>query len=54
MFLVVDPAQLKNVLGRSVFNKPISPEYHLAFGDGSESLWRSLIVVNLTGKAGKC
>ena len=48
MFLLGDPAQLKPVLGTFIFAKPKSEEYHLAFGDGSDSLWRSFKVIMLT------
>ena len=43
-----DPAQLKPVRQRFVSDKPCSEEYHLAYGDGSESLWRSFKVIFLT------
>ena len=36
-----DPAQLKPVRQRFVSDKPSSTEYHLAYGNGSDSLWRS-------------
>ena len=42
-----DPAQLKPVRQRFVSDKPCSEEYHLAYGDGSESLWRSFRVIFL-------
>ena len=38
---MVDPAQLKLVLGTFIFDKPKTEDYHLAFGDGSDPLWRS-------------
>ena len=47
MFLLGDPAQLKPVKGRFAFDKPICKDYHLAYGDGSDSLWRSFQVINL-------
>ena len=48
VFLLGDPAQLKPVKGRFAFDKPICEDYHLAYGDGSDSLWRSFQVVNLS------
>ena len=48
MFLLGDPAQLKPVKGRYAFDKPICEDYHLAYGDGSDSLWRSFQVINLS------
>ena len=48
VFLLGDPAQLKPVQGRFAFDKPSSEEYHLAYGDGSESLWRSFKAIILT------
>ena len=48
LFLLGDPAQLKPVKGRLAFDKPICEDYHLAYGDGSDSLWRSFQVINLT------
>ena len=42
-----DPAQLKPVFQRFVSKKPCSEEYHLAYGDGSEPLWRSFRVIFL-------
>ena len=48
VFLMGDPAQLKPVLGRFTFDKPMSEEYHLAYGDGSDSLWRSFKGIVLT------
>ena len=38
VYLMGDPAQLKPVLGRFIFDKSNSEEYQLAYGDGSESL----------------
>ena len=35
-------------MGRFIFDKPNSEEYKLAYGDGSESLWRSFNVIMLT------
>ena len=43
-----DPAQLKPVKGRFVFEKPVCEDYHLAYGDGSSSLWRSFQAIILT------
>ena len=48
VYLMGDPAQLKPVLGRFIFDKPNSEEYQLAYGDGTESLWRSFNVIMLT------
>ena len=48
VLLFGDPAQLRPVKGRFVFDKPVCVDYHLAYGDGTESLWRSFEVVNLT------
>ena len=48
VYLLGDPAQLKPVLGTFIFLKPKSEEYHLAYGDGTESLWRSFKVIMLT------
>jgi ATP-dependent DNA helicase PIF1 len=48
IFLLGDPAQLKPVKGRFAFDKPICEDYHLVYGDGSDSLWRSFQVINLT------
>ena len=42
-----DPAQLKPVLGSYIFAAPNCPDYKLAYGDGSDSLWRSFKVINL-------
>ena len=47
VFLFGDPAQLKPVLGRYIFEAPNCPDYKLAYGDGTESLWRSFEVINL-------
>ena len=47
VFLFGDPAQLKPVLGSYIFEAPNCPDYKLAYGDGSESLWRSFEVINL-------
>ena len=46
LFLLGDPAQLKPVKGRFSFDKPICEDYHLAYGDGSDTLWRSFKVIN--------
>ena len=48
IILLGDPAQLKPVLGRFAFDKPICEDYHLAYGDGSDSLWKSFNVLILT------
>ena len=40
-------AQLKPVLGSYIFEAPNCPDYRLAYGDGSESLWRNFDVINL-------
>ena len=48
VFLLGDPAQLKPVLGTFIFDKPKTEDYLLAFGDGSDSLWRSFKVIMLT------
>ena len=42
-----DPAQLKPVRGSYIFAAPNCKEYALAYGDGTESLWRSFEVINL-------
>jgi hypothetical protein len=47
VYLLGDPAQLKPVLGSYIFAAPNCPDYKLAYGDGSESLWRSFKVINL-------
>ena len=46
--LLGDPAQLKPVKGRFVFDKPVCEDYHLSYGDGSSSLWKNFEVINLT------
>ena len=48
IFLLGDPAQLKPVKGRFSFDKPSCEDYHLAYGNGSDTLWRSFQVINLT------
>ena len=50
IFLFGDPAQLKPVRGSYIFAAPNCPDYKLAYGDGSESLWRSFDVINLEEK----
>ena len=40
--------QLKPVRGRYIHEQPSCPEYHEAYGDGSDSLWASFSVINLT------
>ena len=47
VFLFGDPAQLKPVRGSYIFAAPNCKDYALAYGDGSESLWRSFEVINL-------
>ena len=47
VFLFGDPAQLKPVLGSYIFEAPNCQDYKLAYGDGSESLWRSFEAINL-------
>ena len=47
VYLLGDPAQLKPVMGSYVFAAPNCQDYILAYGDGSESLWRSFSVINL-------
>ena len=48
VILFGDPAQLPAVRGRAVYEKPNEAEYHLAYGDGSESLWRTFQAIFLT------
>ena len=48
VLLLGDPAQLRPVKGRFIFDKPVCTDYHLAYGDGTESLWRSFDVIHLT------
>ena len=40
--------QLQPVLGRHIFQKPKCSDYHPAFGDGNDTLWRSFQVIILT------
>ena len=47
IFLFGDPAQLPPVRGRAVYEKPVSDEYQLVYGDGTDSLWKSFSVVFL-------
>ena len=47
VFLFGDPAQLKPVRGSYIFDAPNCKDYKLAYGDGTESLWRSFEVINL-------
>ena len=47
VYLFGDPAQLKPVLGGYIFAAPNCPDYKLAYGDGTDSLWRSFKVINL-------
>ena len=47
VFLFGDPAQLKPVRGSYIFAAPNCPDYKLAYGDGTDSLWKSFSVINL-------
>ena len=47
LMLFGDPAQLKPVLGSYIFAAPNCKDYKIAYGDGTESLWRSFSVINL-------
>ena len=47
IFLFGDPAQLKPVRGSYIFDAPNCLDYKLAYGDGTDSLWRSFEVINL-------
>ena len=47
IFLFGDPAQLKPIRGSYVFDEPNCLDYKLAYGDGSDSLWRRFDVINL-------
>ena len=47
MYLLGDPAQLKPVKGSYIFAAPNCQDYKLAYGDGTDSLWRSFKVINL-------
>ena len=47
VFLFGDPLQLRPVKGRYIFEAPSCPDYLLAYGDGSDTLWRSFDVINL-------
>ena len=47
VFLFGDPAQLKPIMGSYIFDRPNCPDYDLAYGDGSDSLWRRFEVINL-------
>ena len=47
VFLLGDPAQLKPVRGSYTFSAPNCPDYKLAYGDGTDSLWRRFKVINL-------
>ena len=42
-----DPAQLKPVRGSYIFAAPNCKDYKVAYGDGTDSLWRSFNVINL-------
>ena len=45
--LLGDPAQLKPVRGGYIFAPPNCQDYQLAYGDGTDSLWRRFKVINL-------
>ena len=47
VILFGDPAQLKPVRGSYIFAAPNCKDYKIAYGDGTESLWRSFGVINL-------
>ena len=47
VYLLGDPAQLKPVLGSYIFSAPNCPDYRLAYGDGTDSLWKRFKVINL-------
>ena len=47
VYLLGDPAQLKPIKGSYIFAAPNCKDYKLAYGDGSDSLWRSFKVINL-------
>ena len=47
VYLFGDPAQLKPIMGSYIFAAPNCQDYKLAYGDGSETLWRSFQVINL-------
>ena len=47
VFLFGDPAQLEPILGSYIFDAPNCQDYKLAYGDGTDSLWRSFAVINL-------
>ena len=47
VILFGDPAQLKPVRGSYIFAAPNCKDYKLAYGDGTDSLWRSFSVINL-------
>ena len=47
VMLFRDPAQLKPVRGSYIFAAPNCKDYKIAYGDGTESLWRSFSVINL-------
>ena len=47
VYLLGDPAQLKPVKGSYIFSAPNNKDYKLAYGDGTDSLWRSFKVINL-------
>ena len=47
VILFGDPAQLKPIRGSYIFAAPNCQDYKLAYGDGTDSLWRSFSVINL-------
>ena len=47
VMLFGDPAQLKPVRGSYIFAAPNCKDYKIAYGDGTDSLWRSFSVINL-------
>ena len=47
VMLFGDPAQLKPVRGSYIFSAPNCRDYKVAYGDGTDSLWRSFNVINL-------
>ena len=47
VYLFGDPAQLKPIRGSYIFSEPNCSDYKLAYGDGSDTLWRRFKVINL-------
>ena len=47
VYLFGDPAQLKPVRGSYIFAAPNCQDYELAYGDGTDCLWKSFKVINL-------